>query len=178
MALDGSVKILTAGTSRLSGGVLELSRSSGKHLRRTNRPLPDTWVTCTPSPAIKAMAAGCTVGEEFSHLCSEHRDKRIGRAVSFVEAFVDFTPEQDQAWDRLTATVRQSSAAIGESCSQLTDGDGPTGLPQRLARLETMMTVGLEVIHTIRPAFDTFYATLDERQKQAIDQLMSHRRGQ
>ena len=114
----------------------------------------------------------------FSHLCSEHRDKRIGRAVSFVEAFVDFTPEQDQAWERLTAAVRESSAAIGETCSQLTDGDGPADLPQRLARLETMMTVGLEVIHTVRPAFDTFYATLDERQKQAIDQLMSHRRGQ
>ena len=114
-------------------------------------------------------------GHGFSHLCSEKRDERIDRAVNFVEVFVEFTPEQDQAWDRLTGAVRESSAAIGESCNELTDEKSSANLPQRLAHLETMMTVGLEAIHTVRPAFNAFYETLDEEQRQAIDQLMRHR---
>jgi hypothetical protein len=35
--------------------------------------------------------------------------------------------------------------------------------------------MGLEVVQEVRPAFDRFYGTLSEDQKQALDQLINRR---
>ena len=43
----------------------------------------------------------------------------------------------------------------------------------KFARMETMLTAGLEVVKTVRPAFDKLYATLDEKQQAALDKMIS-----
>jgi hypothetical protein len=42
-----------------------------------------------------------------------------------------------------------------------------------LARVELMLSTGLDIIEGVRPAFEQFYAVLDDDQKAALDKLVS-----
>ena len=46
---------------------------------------------------------------------------------------------------------------------------------ERLAGLETMLSAGLEAVREVRPNFDAFYATLNDKQKTALDRLIDRR---
>jgi hypothetical protein len=115
-------------------------------------------------------------GGGMRHLCGEGRDQRIDGFVELVESFVTFTPEQGEAWQGLVAAVRTSSASIDAACAELAGAGPPRTAADKLGRLETMLAKGLDVVQQVRPAFDTFYATLNDQQKQAIDDLASRRR--
>ena len=108
-------------------------------------------------------------------ICSERRDQRIEHGLAFVEGFVNFTPEQTTAWSELTDVVRAGSASIGEKCEELEKTGMPESAPDRLQRFETLASTGLGILQRIRPAFERFYATLSDKQKKAVDDLISHR---
>ena len=38
--------------------------------------------------------------------------------------------------------------------------------------METMLSAGLDAVREVRPKFDAFYATLNDKQKRAIERLM------
>ncbi len=109
-------------------------------------------------------------------ICSDRRDRRIEDAIGFVEGFANFTPAQTERFEELAEAVRAGSASVGETCAALAEASDPVTAPQRLARLETMVAAGLGVIQRVRPAFDGFYASLDDKQKKLIDDLMSRQR--
>jgi len=109
----------------------------------------------------------------FQAICSERRNEGIEHGLAFVEGFVNFTPEQGAAWKDLGEAVRAGSATIGEKCKELKAAGMPQTAPERLARFEAMATAGLGILKRIRPAFDRFYATLSEKQKKALDGLIS-----
>lgn len=108
-------------------------------------------------------------------ICSDRRDRRIENGLAFVEGFVNFTPEQTAAWSELSEAVRAGSATIGEKCKELEKAGAPQSAPDRLARFEALATTGLAILKRIRPAFDRFYATLSDKQKKALENLISHR---
>ncbi len=112
-------------------------------------------------------------GHGLGRICGERRAERIDDLVAFVEGFVDFTPAQTQAWNNVTEAVRAGSASIDQTCSDLAKGDRPETAPERLARVETIMATGLDVVQRIRPAFTAFYQTLTEKQRKAIDDLIA-----
>jgi hypothetical protein len=114
-------------------------------------------------------------GRGLERLCSSQRDERLEDGLSFVESFVDFTPEQTQAWTELATALRAGSASIGQTCGELGSLAIPEKAPDKLALVETMLTKGVAVLGQVRPAFATFYETLDDDQKQAIDRLASRR---
>ena len=114
-------------------------------------------------------------GHGIAMVCSDRRDRRIGNVVDLIESFVDFTAEQTEAWNNLTQAVRDSSAAVGTACEGVVDAEMPRTAPERIARLELMLTVGLEVVGRVRPAFDSFYAVLTDEQKKTVDALISRR---
>lgn len=114
-------------------------------------------------------------GSGFGRLCGEQRTERVEHMIGFVEAFMTFTPPQQQAWDNLTATLRDSDTKVGQACEQQKAQGDATTAPEKLARMETMMTTGLQVVQQVRPAFDGFYATLNERQQKALDEMLQHR---
>ena len=65
----------------------------------------------------------------------------------------------------------------GARLLQAQQADGPRHAPDELARMETMLTTKLDVLKKVRPAFEAFYGTLDERKREALDTLFSrHRR--
>lgn len=112
-------------------------------------------------------------GFMMGRLCSDRRSAWLDERIDLVESFVDFTAEQTPAWTALKEAVRAGSERIGEACSSLEEvQDGPVG---RLARMETMLAAGLDVVQGVRPAFEDFYAVLDEDQQAALDRLMERR---
>ncbi len=115
-------------------------------------------------------------GHGLARLCSERREERLADMVGFVESFVDFTEEQEDAWNSLTVALDQGSDRIGAACGELKAEGRAETAPDKMARLETMLEAGLDALRDVRPAFDSFYGTLDAEQKAAIDRLAMHRR--
>ena len=114
-------------------------------------------------------------GHDFRAVCSDKREQGLDTVIGLIESFVDFTPPQTSAWNELIAAVREGSAAVGEACTKLEEsGNGDTA-PEKLAQLETLLTTGVAIVGKVRPAFDAFYATLDDDQKQALNRLMDRR---
>ena len=110
-------------------------------------------------------------GRFAEHVCSDARDEILEERLAFVESFVDFTDEQEPAWQQLPAAIRAGSAKVGEACAELEAPD-PTALAH-LARVELLLSTGLDIVEGVRPAFEQFYAVLDDDQKAALDKLVS-----
>jgi hypothetical protein len=110
-------------------------------------------------------------GRFAEHVCSDAHDEILEDRLAFVESFVDFTDEQQPAWQQLTAAIRAGSAKVGEACAELEAID--TTAPAHLARVELMLSTGLDIVREVRPAFEQFYAVLDHDQKTALDKLAS-----
>ena len=111
-------------------------------------------------------------------ICSDMRGERVESAIAFAESFMAFTPEQRTAWDGLTAAVRAGNGKLDDACAETKELRKERSLPARLALMETMMTAGADVLGEVRPAFDGWYATLNEQQREALDGLMKrHRHG-
>ncbi len=115
-------------------------------------------------------------GYALGRLCSERREERLADMVGFVESFVEFTPEQEVAWNSLTVALDQGNDRIGTACGELRAEGRAETAPDKMARLETMLEAGLDALRDVRPAFDSFYGTLNAEQKEAIDRLAMHRR--
>jgi len=108
-------------------------------------------------------------------MCGDGRDERIKHGLAFVEGFVNFTPKQTTAWTELSEAIRVGSATIGGKCEEMEKTGMPEFAPDRLQHFEALASTELTILQRIRPTFERFYATLSDKQKKAIDGLMSHR---
>jgi len=105
--------------------------------------------------------------------CGGRATYMIERMDRFMGHAMDFNDKQEAAWKDVVKTADTAREKVQETCK---DRDAFTGTaPERLARVETMMSAGLEAVKEVRPKFDTFYATLTDRQKQRLDDMMDHR---
>lgn len=116
-------------------------------------------------------------GRAFERICGEQRDERLTQMVTFVESFVDFTPDQIGAWQGLVDALRGGSETVGESCANLTPLAEGASAPERLAQFEMVASTGLDVLRQVRPAFENLYSVLDDDQKAALDGLINRRHG-
>ena len=116
-------------------------------------------------------------GRGFGRICSDQRNERLEDAIEFADAFLKLEGPQTEAWNKLTTSLRSGSARVGQACETLKTEGWPEKAPQKLATLETVMIAGLDIVKEVRPSFDAFYGTLDDKQKAALDSLMErHRR--
>ena len=117
-------------------------------------------------------------GGMAKRLCSDARDEHIEAGIAFAETFMAFTPEQRAAWDRLTAAVRAGSEKVGEACTETEALRAEKTMPAKLALAEAATKTAAAVLGDVRPAFDAWYATLSDEQRQALDDLMKRRHGE
>lgn len=108
-------------------------------------------------------------------MCGPQRTERLENAIGFVDAFFSFNDAQKAAWTDLATALRDGSETIGKRCEAMRDQPRDDTAPGRLARMETMLSSGLDIVQKVRPAFDKFYGTLDEKQQAALDKLIQHR---
>jgi hypothetical protein len=109
----------------------------------------------------------------LARLCDEERRSDwIEAGIERVEEAIELTSEQETAWGQLTGTVRSAGERVDQACAEAREAGRPQTASDRLARAEIMLSTGLAVVQEVRPAFDSFYATLDDEQKATIDGLM------
>ncbi|MEQ9639036.1 MAG: Spy/CpxP family protein refolding chaperone [Alphaproteobacteria bacterium] len=118
---------------------------------------------------------GARGGHGIARFCTADRDGRLDDMLGFADSFLRLDDNQRPAWDGLAQSLRGANTRIDAACAELGDGIGASA-PARLAAVETLLGTGLDIVKQVRPAFDGFYATLDDDQKQALDQLMDRRR--
>ncbi len=116
-------------------------------------------------------------GGHGRHFCGKRHGKRLERMTTLIEGLMTFTPQQQTAWNDLKTALNDGKASMEKACETAKNGEKPKTAPDRLARMEAMMTTRLGAIQTVRPAFDTFYGTLSDKQKSAIDGLMNRGHG-
>lgn len=116
-------------------------------------------------------------GRGFARICGDQRNERLEDGIEFADAFLKLEAGQTEAWNKLTASLRAGSARVGQACDSLKAEGWPEKAPEKLAVAETVMTAGLDIVKEVRPSFEAFYATLDDKQKAALDGLLDrHRR--
>jgi hypothetical protein len=114
-------------------------------------------------------------GRGFGRFCSDRHGRRFDRLTGVVEGLMTFTPVQDKAWKSLTSTMDTEKASIKKDCDELKAAGRPNTASQKLARMEKVLSSRLASLQRVRPAFDEFYATLNKKQKSAIDNLFPRR---
>ena len=98
--------------------------------------------------------------------------QRTEDMIAFVEQQLGITAAQREAWDRFTETVRDSADAMQIARGAVDDGE--PGALQRFARFEVVADAASAALRRIRPALESLYRTLDEAQRKAFDELLSH----
>lgn len=109
----------------------------------------------------------------FVHICGEQRDQRLDNAIEFADAFLKLEGPQTEAWNKLTAAMRAGSARVGEACQSISTNGSADSAPAKLAALETVTIAAADIVREVRPAFDVFYETLDDKQRAALDGLLN-----
>jgi hypothetical protein len=93
--------------------------------------------------------------------------------VSFLEKLLKPTAEQTKLLAGLARASTEAANAIAAACPKEVIATGPTHLRVMERRVNGL----LRALQIIRPAYETFYAALDGRQKSLVDALGPGRRG-
>ena len=114
-------------------------------------------------------------GRGLWQVCTDARSQKVEDVIGFVDAFFMLTPEQTAAWNELVDAMRGGNSQIDTHCGTLKDAGRPSTAPERLALMRTLLAAGLDLVETVYPPFDRFYASLDAQQQEAIDKLLTWR---
>lgn len=90
---------------------------------------------------------------------AEWRMERIQRLIKLTDA-------QKTALEQLRTASGKAAETIAAACPR----EFPASATARMELMEKRMEAMLAALKTVRPAFDAFYATLDNEQKARIDQ--------
>ncbi|MFN3655837.1 MAG: Spy/CpxP family protein refolding chaperone [Pseudolabrys sp.] len=107
------------------------------------------------------MGPGMMGMSGFGGMCNPRSAGLAEWRMQRIEQIVKPTDAQKAA---LTA-LRDASTKAAESIAAACPTEFPDSAPARLELMEKRMEAMLAAVKTVRPAFDTFYATLSEEQK-------------
>jgi hypothetical protein len=85
--------------------------------------------------------------------------------IDQIERLVKPNETQRKALEELRTASAKGAEMIAAACPRQV----PATTPERLAVMEQRMEAMLQAIKTTRPAFEAFYATLSEEQRQRLD---------
>jgi len=105
--------------------------------------------------------------------CGEHTAGFLTHLDGVLPDLMDLSPSQRKSWDDLLASAETARAKVKDACTATADRHATA--PERLARMETVMTARLDGLREVRPKFDAFYNGLSERQRHGVDELLEFR---
>lgn len=103
------------------------------------------------------------VGFRLSMFCGE--GTRLERMFDRLEERLKPIDAQKVAFADMKSATKTAAQRVKSSCPI----EAPRNAPERLAMLEKRLEAGLDAVRTIRPAMDSFYATLSDEQKATIN---------
>ncbi|HVO14587.1 MAG TPA: Spy/CpxP family protein refolding chaperone [Alphaproteobacteria bacterium] len=115
-------------------------------------------------------------GDHVGRLCESGGEARLDFLLAYARDRLALRADQAPAWRALEDAVRDGIATMSGACDQLRPGAETANAPARLAAAETAMSAGSQALTRVRPAFEAFYATLDDGQKATLEEVLAHRR--
>ncbi|MGZ9159208.1 MAG: Spy/CpxP family protein refolding chaperone [Nitrospira sp.] len=134
-----------------------------------------------PAPPIQNMPPGrmMSPGSGMPMMGGPARMGMMGMAdhvegrIAFLKAELRITEAQMPQWNAFSDTLRENARRMREmSSTMMQDGMGQVSAPDRLDRMEKMMTSMFEAIKATRAALAPLYAVLTDEQKKVADQLI------
>lgn len=112
----------------------------------------------------------------MQRLCERDPLKFEGVARAFIKADLDLTPAQNAELDKLAAGLVPALKGLrDEVCNDFAQRGNVTA-PERLEKFAAVLRKAADTAEkTVAPA-KTFYATLDDKQKQRVEELSQRRR--
>jgi uncharacterized small protein (DUF1192 family) len=98
--------------------------------------------------------------------------------IAFLKTELKITDAQTAEWNAFADALRSNAKRMSEMRNTMMQGgmmaQGGTSLsaPDRLDRMERMMTVMLDAVKATRSALEPLYAALSDEQKKMADQLI------
>lgn len=117
--------------------------------------------------------------EKMQHLksyCKEGSNRKIKHIANYIEDRFEFSEIQSQQWNNVVDALYSEETTIQIICDKILTKENHETTPARMELMETVVLTGLEAMQRIRPIITDFYASLDDKQKRTLDDLLSHRR--
>lgn len=96
--------------------------------------------------------------------------------IAFLKAELKITDAQLPQWNTFADALRSNARRIAEMGKMMQGGmtgqAATLGAPDRLDRMEKMMTTMLEAVRSAKAALGPLYAALDDEQKKTADALL------
>ena len=105
--------------------------------------------------------------------CGARAGGYMERQVNVIEGLMEFSPAQKAAWTELKTAMDAGKETMKKACEARKDQEKPKNAVERFDRFETAMSTRLEIMRSIKPSFEKFYATLSEKQQKAVDGLFA-----
>jgi LTXXQ motif family protein len=112
----------------------------------------------------------------IGRLCDSDDSASLDLLFAYARNRMDLRPDQEPAWRNLESATRSGIASLRAACDKMQAGTDGASAPVRLAAAEVAMTAGAEALRQVRPAFDAFYGTLDDRQRVSLDAALAEGR--
>lgn len=122
-------------------------------------------------PEDAPMGMGGPGGWRLQRMC-ENADARLAAMLAFAETRLAITDAERPAWTRFTQAARASNEPFKRLCAQVANQPAPTTLPDRLARIEQIMSARLAGLQQLQPAVAQLYGSLTPEQKQIADRMI------
>jgi hypothetical protein len=123
----------------------------------------------------------------MARVCRNNPAEQADHLLVRIEHRVKPTDAQKPQFETLKTALRTAAAKVAATCPEDQAGRTPTpqsspsdetsgasaqrGVMVRLAETETRLAAMLDAVRTVRPAAESFYATLDDAQKTAVAEM-------
>jgi hypothetical protein len=92
--------------------------------------------------------------------------------IAFLKTELKITEAQSPQWNQFAEALRSNARRMTEMHGMMSQGDAAMSAPERLDRMETMMTGMLESVRITKAALVPLYAVLTDEQKKLADDLI------
>lgn len=151
-------------------GMAGASASGPHHYQAAGFPPP-------PPPGhgpVPFMAAGLMSSGALDRFCDIRHGRVTGRMLDRLAEKLALGEEQKPALASLKEAVKASGKKAEESCDAIdAQADREDSLSGRLERMEIMLSHGAEILGALRPAIDSFRASLTAEQQEKFDAFVS-----
>ena len=107
----------------------------------------------------------------MAHFCTSDKGAHFDKLTGYLKSKLDLSDAQDAAWNELTAVWRENEIVMRASCDAIENDSAAQGAGGLLARAEIQMGAGLTAVRSMRPAYETFYATLNAEQRDTLERF-------
>ena len=117
------------------------------------------------------MMGGSDQGAPMCAMMTGHIEGRL----AYMKAELKITPAQEALFAAYANAMRDNLQAMAAHCATMMSQGGPASLslPDRLDLHEQFMAVHLDAVRAMSKALKPLYASFDDAQKRAADQLFS-----